>query len=155
VLDIGCGPGRHTYALACRGVVALGIDTSPVAVASAHCRNRSVLRRSVFDRLPHEGRWGSALLIDGNVGIGGDPVHLLWRVATLLASWGRALVEVEAPGVDTFTTWARIERDGVSGPWFPWACVGIDGVDEVARGSGLQRTWTHEEEGRWFVQLTP
>src|SRR5262245_10811783 len=70
VLDIGCGPGRHTRALASRGVMALGIDTSPSAVASARQSGCPVLRRSVFDRLPREGRWGSALLIDGNIGIG-------------------------------------------------------------------------------------
>ena len=40
------------------------------------------LRRSVFDPLPGEGRWGTALLLDGNIGIGGDPRALLapdWR----------------------------------------------------------------------------
>ncbi|HEY5243171.1 MAG TPA: class I SAM-dependent methyltransferase, partial [Polyangiaceae bacterium] len=32
VLDVGCGPGRHLHALATRGVFALGVDLSPVAV---------------------------------------------------------------------------------------------------------------------------
>ena len=31
-----------------------------------------VLHRSVFDRLPGTGRWGTVLLLDGNLGIGGD-----------------------------------------------------------------------------------
>jgi SAM-dependent methyltransferase len=154
VLDIGCGPGRHTYALAGRGVVTLGIDTSPTAVASARRRGCSVLRRSVFDRLPHEGRWGTALLIDGNIGIGGHPVGLLNRVRALLAGPGHALVEVEPPGARTVTTRARIERQGQVGPWFAWARVGLDGVDRVAGVAGLRRTWTCEQEGRWFVQLT-
>jgi SAM-dependent methyltransferase len=153
VLDIGCGPGRHTHALARRGVVTLGIDTSPTAVATARRRGCSVLRRSVFDRLPHEGRWRSALLIDGNIGIGGQPVGLLRRVRAILAATGRALVEVEAPGAPTLSTLARIERHGEIGPWFAWARVGVDGVDGVAAAAGLCRTWTCEEEGRWFVQL--
>jgi SAM-dependent methyltransferase len=154
VLDIGCGPGRHTHALARAGVVALGIDTSPTAVATARRRGCPVLRRSVFDRLPHEGGWGSALLIDGNVGIGGEPTGLLRRVRALLGAAGRALIEVEPPGVRTTSTWARIEREGVVSPWFAWARVGLDGVDGVAAGAGLRRTWTYAEEGRWFVQLT-
>jgi SAM-dependent methyltransferase len=154
VLDIGCGPGRHTSALAGRGVMALGIDTSPSAVESARRRGCPVLRRSVFDRLPREGRWGSALLIDGNIGIGGHPGLLLRRVQSLLATRGRALVEVEPPGATTGLTLARIERHGVIGPWFAWARVGVDDVDQIAAAAGLRRTWMCQEEGRWFVQLT-
>ena len=73
VLDVGCGPGRHTQALAERGTIALGIDTSPSAVDAARQRGRPVLHRSVFDPLPREGRGRSAFLIDGNIGIGGCP----------------------------------------------------------------------------------
>jgi SAM-dependent methyltransferase len=35
VLDVGCGPGRHSLALAARGIVAHGIDLSPDFVALA------------------------------------------------------------------------------------------------------------------------
>ena len=52
----------------------------------------------VFDDVPREGRWGTALLADGNVGISGDPVHLLRRVRQLLQPGGRAVVEVSGPG---------------------------------------------------------
>ena len=38
VLDVGCGPGRHVHALARRGVLALGVDVSPVAVRLARAR---------------------------------------------------------------------------------------------------------------------
>jgi len=43
------------------------------------------VRRSVFDALPAEGRWHTALLADGNVGIGGDPIRLLSRLRGLIA----------------------------------------------------------------------
>jgi len=154
VLDVGCGPGRHAHALAGRGVPALGIDTAPTAVAAARRRGCPVLHRSVFERLPREGRWGTALLIDGNVGIGGRPEELLARVRALLRRAGHVLVEVEPPGTPTVTTAARIERDGAASPWFAWARVGVDGIDELASTSGLTRSWTHVEQGRWFVQLT-
>ena len=45
VLDVGCGPGRHLRALAARGVFALGVDLSPVAVELAVGRRRPRDRR--------------------------------------------------------------------------------------------------------------
>ncbi|MHA4779055.1 class I SAM-dependent methyltransferase [Streptomyces sp. MSC1_001] len=66
VLDIGCGPGRLVAALAAEGRRALGIDISPEAVAHTLRHGGAALCRSVFDPLPGEGRWDTALLIDGN-----------------------------------------------------------------------------------------
>jgi SAM-dependent methyltransferase len=154
VLDVGCGPGRHTQALAERGTMALGIDTSPSAVDAARRRGCAVLHRSVFDPLPREGRWRSAFLIDGNIGIGGDVPRLLRRLRQVLAGDGRVLAEVEPPGLPTVVIRARVEHGHRCGPWFPWARVGMDGIDAVAGAAGLRTTWTHSEEGRWFVQLT-
>ena len=72
VLDIGCGPGRIAAALAQSGLPSLGIDVSPSALTTASSLGAIVLERSVFDPLPGEGRWASVLLLDGNIGIGGD-----------------------------------------------------------------------------------
>lgn len=72
VLDVGCGQGRLVAELNARGIVALGVDLSRQAVNLAAARGACVLRRNVTDRLPLEGRWGTILLADGNIGIGGD-----------------------------------------------------------------------------------
>src|SRR4029453_1954232 len=72
VLDVGCGPARHTLALGAEGVPTLGIDITGATLAVARPRGALVLLRSVFDPIPGEGRWGTVLLLDGNVGIGGD-----------------------------------------------------------------------------------
>ena len=85
VLDVGCGPGRLVAALGALGHRALGIDVSEAAVAHTAGRGGQALLRSVFDPLPGTGRWGTALLMDGNLGIGGDPPALLDRMAQLLA----------------------------------------------------------------------
>ena len=84
VLDVGCGPGRHLHALAARGVFALGVDLSPAAVELATGRGARAVVASIFDELPGSGRWRSALLLDGNIGIGGAPARLLARIGMLL-----------------------------------------------------------------------
>jgi SAM-dependent methyltransferase len=154
VLDIGCGPGRITAALAARGRPVLGIDPSSAAVAEAGRRGAATLRRSVFDRLPGERRWGAALLLDGNIGIGGDPAALLARVAGLLRPGGEVLAEVEPPGVPTETLQVRIEAGpGRIGPWFPWSRVGADDIAELARSAGLTRAEAEPVGGgRWLAR---
>ena len=94
-------------------MVALGVDSSPRAVAEARARGAIALCRSVFDPLPGEGRWGSVVLLDGNVGIGGDPVALLARARRLMAPGGVALVEVEPPGRPSQRLRVRLETGGV------------------------------------------
>ncbi len=153
IIDIGCGPGRHTEALARRGLIVLGIDAAPAAVVAARERGAPVLERSVFAPMPGEGRWLTALLLDGNVGIGGDPVALLDRVRQILAPGGETIVEVEGTGAPTAVETVRIERDGAAGPWFRWARVGVDGVTAVATAAGLRPAGVAQEGGRWFARL--
>jgi SAM-dependent methyltransferase len=143
VLDIGCGPARHVLALAGLGVPALGIDLTPGVVAWARRRGALVLQRCVFDRVPGAGRWKSALLLDGNVGIGGDPATLLRRVAELLAGDGSVLVELDARHAPAGRTTARLEVHGRPGPAFPWTSVDEDHLDGYSAAAGLV---THE---RW------
>lgn len=152
-LDLGCGPGRHCAALSRRGIRAVGVDSSSAAVAAARARGAEVVQRSVFDPLPDEGRWASALLLDGNVGIGGDPHALFRRARSLLRLGGRLLVEVEGPGVAIQRLHVRAELPGGATEWFPWACVGVDGLGELADGADLllESLWT--EAGRWFARL--
>ena len=149
-LDIGCGPGRLTAALTSRGVPALGIDVSAVAVRMTRKRGAAALRRDVFDRLPAEGRWRHVLLADGNVGIGGDPRQLLRRAAELLDPGGSALVEVDPPGVGLCRRQARL---GADTDWFPWARLGADAIEHQAATAGLSPCWQAERSGRWFVEL--
>ncbi|KAF4410497.1 MULTISPECIES: methyltransferase domain-containing protein [Streptomyces] len=153
VLDIGCGPGRLVAALVSRGTPALGIDLSPAAVARTTSAGGTALRRSVFDRLPGDGRWGTALLVDGNIGIGGDPAALLRRAGQIVAPVGMLLVETAAADVDE-RAWVRLEDGrGTAGPPFRWARLGRTALARTARGTG----WSVEEEwtasGRDFTAL--
>jgi SAM-dependent methyltransferase len=153
VLDIGCGPGRHVAELASRGIPALGIDITEAMLRVARERGATVLRRSVFARVPGAGRWGSALLLDGNVGIGGDPRTLLARTGALLDSDGIVLVELDPPGRNRPPTRVHLELDGRPGPAFPWASVAVDDLDAVARAAGFVVAASWKRNARFFARL--
>lgn len=152
-LDVGCGPGRLVAVLAQRGVASLGVDVSPYALHAARARGAPVLERSVFERLPAEGRWANVLLLDGNIGIGGDPVRLLARIAELLGPGGLAVVEVDPPGSDVRREAVRVQHLGQRSAWFPWAWVGADAVSEVAAQAGLAVDGNSQLGRRWFARL--
>lgn len=149
VLDIGCGPGRAVQALSAEGRIALGIDPAPAAVAEAARRGAPVLQRSVFGQLPGEGRWGTALLLDGNVGIGGDPIGLLRRLATLLRPDGLVVAELARTGGCQQLV-VRLRVGPELGPRFPWATVDVDTWASVAADAGLRPGDVIEVGGRAF-----
>jgi SAM-dependent methyltransferase len=150
VLDIGCGPGRHLAEVRGRG---LGVDLSPVAVRIARGRGVDAVLGSVFDDVPGAGTWDTALLLDGNIGIGGAPGALLHRARELLTPRGSVLAEVEPPGAPTVTTRVRLEAPGVVSDWFAWASVGVDGIEPLAAGAGFAPEDVLEVDGRWFARL--
>ena len=153
VLDVGCGPGRLLAALEARGSAATGIDVSPVAVRLARRRGGHAIRADVFSRRVPAGVWGSVLLLDGNVGIGGDPERLLARAAELLRPGGEAIVEVDPPGLGATVIGVRLEGAGAVGPWFDWARVDAVAIAAVARRAGLRVAGRVEGGGRRFARL--
>jgi SAM-dependent methyltransferase len=150
-LDLGCGPGRLVAELGRRGVPALGVDVSPAAVLLGRAAGASVLCRSVFDRLPGTGRWRHALLMDGNIGIGGDPAALLARAAELVRPGiGEVVVETDPEDVheDHLVTF-----DGGRGEPFGWSRIGSEALVALAVRLGLRLTAHWAAGGRRFVAL--
>ncbi len=153
VLDVGCGPGRLGAELAARGIPALGIDVSPAAVEMARSRGGRALRAGLFGPVPDVGRWGSVLLLDGNVGIDGDPVAVLCRAAELLAPGGEVLVETAAArgpaGPFRFADGA-----GVHEPSFRWSVVVGAALPDLAGLAGLSVVTSWRSGTRSFSALS-
>jgi hypothetical protein len=108
----------------------------------------------VFEPLPGQGRWGTALLADGNIGIGGYPDELLRRCVRLLAPGGQLLIEAECDDVDErMTAWLE-HADGRRGPVFPWARLGVSALLRLAAAADLTlaEQWQHAD--RVFVSVT-
>ena len=154
VLDVGCGPGRLVADLAGRGIPALGIDVSPVAVAQSEARGAAVLRRCVEARLPGEGRWGTALLIDGNIGINGDPDRLIRRCSALVQEGGLLLVEADPdPLADDREPVLLVAGDGRQAAPLPWARLGRIALAHIASAAGLVVVDEWQMGGRAFLAL--
>ncbi|GAA1672019.1 hypothetical protein GCM10009745_13440 [Kribbella yunnanensis] len=154
VLDIGCGPGRIVTALAEQGIPALGVDVSPQAISLTTSRGAVALQRPVQNRLPAEGRWGSVVLMDGNIGIGGDPADLLRRCAELVRPNGLVLVEVD-PDDDLDDTAPIVLRSssGRRSTPLPWARIGSRTLLRHARAAALHPIEDWRTPHRAFLTL--
>ena len=154
VLDIGCGPGRFVEALSYAGIPALGVDLSHEAVRQTRGRGGSALLRDVHERVPGEGRWGTVLLADGNIGIGGDPLALLHRCRTVLRPGAVALVETSPDRSHDIRTTVTLH-----GPWgrrshpVPWAVLGSAALVRLAGSAGFVAVEEWHVGGRAFVML--
>ncbi|MEO6606065.1 MAG: methyltransferase domain-containing protein, partial [Aeromicrobium sp.] len=146
-IDVGCGPGRLVAEISARRVPAMGIDVSTEAVRQTRIRGALALRRDVFGTVPGEGRWAYALLADGNLGIGGDPVRLLGRLSHLLAPGGSVIAEVADHGVGLVRDRRRLRVEGRLSSYFEWAVVGLDAIEDVATQAGLRVVSTQSVGG--------
>ncbi|MEV4465213.1 class I SAM-dependent methyltransferase [Micromonospora echinofusca] len=153
-LDLGCGPGRMSMALTRAGLSAVGVDVSSQAVALTRTRGAVAVHADLFGPLPAEGRWAHTVLLDGNIGIGGDPVVLLRRCGALLRPSGTVLVELEPPGTGAWQGQVHVATGRHQGPTFRWAWLDTDAVSGVAAAAGLAVGEVFRSGCRWFAELT-
>jgi hypothetical protein len=127
---------------------------SAAAVATTRLRGAPAMHTSVFGLVPSAGEWGTALLLDGNIGIGGNARALLCQTARLVAPEGLILVEVDSPAATSEDIELRVDHGGRLGRWFPWSRIAAGDLPALALSAGLvlDELWQHS--GRWFAQLT-
>lgn len=154
LLDIGCGPGRMVRAARQVGLEVLGVDVSATAVAIAREAGLPVIQGSIFDRVPREGHWQTVLLVDGNVGIGGDVRALLRRCMQLVADGGDIVIELhdDRDMHDSYTA-HLVGTDGGLSEIFPWAQIGINPMVDLSIELGLCFRQAWESSGRTFCRL--
>ncbi|GAC1610610.1 MAG: class I SAM-dependent methyltransferase [Mycobacteriales bacterium] len=156
VIDLGCGPGRHSANLLAQGLRVLGVDISARAVELARARGVDARLGDVLGPLPAPvrggGGWDAVLLLDGNIGLGGDPTLLLCRVRDLLTPRGVVLVELDKDGI---TDNVEVQlSDGVSNSTpFRWSRLGADRLADVACVAGLHVLGPRTIGGRVFALL--
>lgn len=139
-IELGCGPARLVARLVQRGIPALGIDRSATAIRLASRGGAPALLGDVFEPLPGVGLWQTVLLVDGNIGLGGDPRRILGRAAELLDQGGQCIAEFDAQAIGVRGRWVRLESGREVGPWFRWASVGADSAAALAAQVGLTVT---------------
>lgn len=99
------------------------------------------------------GLWQTVLLVDGNVGLGGDPLRILGRAFELLARGGRCVAEFDAEMIGIRSRWVRLESAREVGPWFRWTSVGVDSAATLAAQVGLTLTGVRLIGGRVIASL--
>ena len=108
--------------------------------------------QSVFDAVPDAGLWRCALLLDGSIGIGGDPEALLQRVESGSRStadcWWKPDILSNRPSTSMCGSKPpRAAARGFAGRSFltsTWGCSPVPAVS-------FSDAW--EDEGRYFAQL--
>jgi SAM-dependent methyltransferase len=139
VLDVGCGPARHARLLQDRGLTAIGLDRSLLALGLARSLGLRhwVHADACSGPLPPA---GTALLLDGNLGLAGTPAgaaQLLYRLATACGPGGRLLVSGRAPRHGTLRPMVvRYEYRDRVGPWGRWLQAGLPTVLDLAHPAG-------------------
>ncbi|MGO4342562.1 class I SAM-dependent DNA methyltransferase [Pedococcus sp. 2YAF34] len=153
-IDLGCGPGRLAAELRDRGHDVLGVDASRSAIAGARRRDIPVVCGSLFDPVPSEGSWGTALLADGNIGIGGDPAGLLVRAGRIIRPDGRIVVDLAPAGTGLRVHQLHLRAGGLASTSFPWAELGPDALPETAAAAQLTIAQVTRRRGRTVAVLT-
>ena len=156
VLDVGCGPGpararardrghrhaRHRHlAPRARGRAPTRRAGAGALDLRARSRARSLGNR-VAARREHRHRRRPGAAAPPRRGVAAR------RVAAPSSSSSR-------PGAAAIGTSCASRHDGEAGPWFAWAEVGVDELEDLARGAGLRVHDIWSDGDRCFAWLDP
>jgi SAM-dependent methyltransferase len=158
VLDVGCGPGRHAWSLAARGIVVHGVDISErfVELARAGAPPGATFERLDARHLPFDADFDAAIsLCQGAFGLadGGEPSPATAPLdpdTAVLDGLGRALRRGGRAAVSAFSAYFQVRHTEAMGSRF-----------DAQRGLNHERTVIKDEQGRdaqvdlWTTCFTP
>jgi SAM-dependent methyltransferase len=111
VLDVGCGPGRHAYALAEAGLEVVGVDISQrfVDLAAASAPVGATFQRADARALAFDAEFDAAIsLCQGAFGLAGGPGAPLDADGEVLAGIARALKPGGVAAVSAFSAYFQV-----------------------------------------------
>jgi SAM-dependent methyltransferase len=175
VLDIGCGPGRHSLWLQSEGHDVVGIDASPLTVRVARLRGLRTARVMTVSRLGFPPKsFDTILLLGNNFGLLGDADRgrlLLRRFRTLTTGGGRIIAESMDPsktenpdhlayhernrrrGRLPGQVRMRIRYRGLASAWFDYLFVSKQEMVEILRGTGWRIRKTIRSGGTAYIAV--
>jgi SAM-dependent methyltransferase len=157
VLDIGCGPARHARLLQGRGLTAIGLDRSLMALGLARLLGlRHWVHADVRSGLLPPAH--TALLLDGNLGLAGTPAaagQLLHRLAAACGPGGQLLLSGRAPrngGLRPMVV--RDEYRDRVGPWGRWLQASLPAVLHLAYPAGWRLQYAATAGADYWAALS-
>jgi SAM-dependent methyltransferase len=152
LLDVGCGPGRHSYAFARLGLEVVGVDISRrfVDLATAGAPPGATFMRADARALDYDGEFDAAVsLCQGAFGLAGGPGAPLDGDGAVLDGIARALRPGGVAAVSAFSAYFQVR----------W----LEDGDSFDAGAGVnhERTEVRDEDGRtaavdlWTTCFTP
>ena len=152
VLDVGCGPGRHSHALSARGIEVHGVDISQrfVDLATAGAPPGATFARADARRLDFDAEFDAAIsLCQGAFGLTGGPGAPLDGDGAVLDGMARALRPGGRLAVSAFSSYFQVRfLEG-------------DTVFDADAGVNRERTSVKDEQGvdaevdLWTTCFTP
>ena len=175
VLDVGCGAGRHVLHFQSRGLDAVGIDLSPLAIKV--CKERGVKdarEMSITDIGPGLGQFDTITMLGNNFGLCANYRRAKWllkRFHRITPESGRIIAETLDP-YDTadpchLTYQKRNRRRGrmggqirfrmrfreYVGSWLDYLFVSRAEMTDILKGTGWRLVRTIDSRGPVYIAV--